>query len=103
MLCRNRSAEPGESELSLSNSSVSKVLDIAKKSGAPKVKRAQWQTAVAQLMAKGMTRRAHFKVVVGAEVLRAVGFTVQELLDVAFSPAELKVRVQPSPSKTLCP
>ena len=37
-----------------------------------------------------MTRRAHFKIVVGAEVLRNVGFGAQELLDLRFSPRELK-------------
>ena len=33
---------------------------------------------------------SRFKVVIGAEVLRNVGFGVQELLDINFSPAELK-------------
>ena len=92
LLLKNRNPEPGESELDLSLASVTKVFtDSQKSSGNLKAKRATWQASVAQLMVKGMTRRAHFKVVIGAEVLRNVGFGARELLDVGFSAAELKI------------
>ena len=98
LLCKNRNPEPGESEIEFSFNFVSKVYEAAQRGGVPKksdvagakAKRNAWQSAVAQLITKGMTRRSHFRVVVGAEVLRLVGFRAQELLDLNFSPAELK-------------
>ncbi len=90
LLCKNRSEDAGESELELSYSGVIKIFTDAQKPGNTRVKRENWQKAVAQLISKGMTRRAHFKVVVSAEVLRNVGFGARELLDLNFSPDELK-------------
>ena len=91
ILCKNRGGEPGESELEPSNAVVSKIFNDAQQEGKnKKLKRAAWQSAVAQLIAKGMTRRAHFKLVISAEVLRNVGFMAQELLGLGFSPQELK-------------
>ena len=91
LLCKNRAAEPGEAELDLSYTAVTKIFSDSQKTGGnPKAKRATWQASVAQLITKGMTRRSHFKLVVSAEVLRNVGFGAQELLDLAFSPEELK-------------
>ena len=91
LLCKNRSAEPGETELELSYTAVTKIfMDSQKTSGNKKAKREAWQKSVAQLISKGMTRRAHFKVLIGAEVLRNVGFGAQELLDLGYSPEELK-------------
>ena len=91
LLCKNRSPEPGERELELSYSAVTKIFaDAQKEGGNKKAKRDAWQKAVAQLITKGMTRSVHFCVVVGAEVLRNVGFTAQELLDLNFSAEELK-------------
>lgn len=91
LLCKNRSLEPGEGEIEVSFAAVSKVFIDSQKSGTNvKAKRTAWQASVAQLISKGMTRRAHFKVVIGTEVLRNVGFGVQELLDLGFTPSELK-------------
>ena len=72
LLCKNRNPEPGESELELSHAAVSKVfLDAQKTNLKKEARRDAWQKSVAQLMTKGMTRRAHFKLVVSAEVLRS--------------------------------
>ena len=91
LMCKNRNPEPGETELEFSYTAVTKIFtDAMKTGGNKKAKRDAWQKAVAQLITKGMTRRAHFKIVVGAEVLRKVGFGAQELLDLSFSPEELK-------------
>ena len=91
LLCKNRNPEPSEPELELSVTAVTKVFNDSQKEGVKKeAKRKAWQSSVGQLMTKGMTRRAHFKVVVGAEVLRNVGFGARELLDLAFSAEELK-------------
>ena len=57
LLCKNRSAEPGEQELDLSYSGVTKVFTDTQKSGNKKAKRDAWQKSVAQLITKGMTRR----------------------------------------------
>ena len=91
LLCKNRAQDPGESGLELSYAAVTKIFNETQKTGVTvKVKREAWQKSVAQLIAKGMTRRAHFNVVVGAEVLRNVGFKARELLDLGFSAEELK-------------
>lgn len=90
LLCKNRGAEPGEAELEVSLNAATKIFTDSQKGSNKKTKRASWQTAVAQLISKGMTRRSHFSVVVGAEVLHNVGFTAQELLDIKFSAEELK-------------
>lgn len=91
LLCKNRSTEPGESELELSYTAATKVFTDSLKPGVnAKAKRAAWQLSVSQLITKGMTRRSHFKVVVSAEVLRNIGFSVQELIDISFIPEELK-------------
>ena len=91
LLCKNRNAEPGESELEMSYNAVTKIFEDSRNpKQKPPQKRTAWQNSVAQLISKGMTRRAHFKVVVGAEVLHNIGFGAQELLDIAFSPQELK-------------
>ena len=91
LLCKNRSPDPGEPEIDLSYTAVSKVFTESRKDTSnKKLKRATWQTSTAQLISKGMTRRSHFKLIVGAEVLHNVGFGVQELLDLGFSDTELK-------------
>jgi ribosomal protein L13E len=90
LLCKNRSVEPGDQELELSYGAVTKVFTESMKKAPVKAKRAAWQASVAQLIVKGMTRRAHFKLVVGTEVLRNVGFGVQELLALEFTPEDLK-------------
>ena len=91
LLCKNRSEEPGDAELEFSRTPVTKIFtDAAKSSGNKKAKRAAWQTSVAQLITKGMCRRSHFRLVVGAEVLRNVGFMAQELLDLGYAAKELK-------------
>ena len=72
------SCPQGESELELSYTPVTKIFTDAQKTGGnKKAKREAWQKSVAQLISKGMTRRAHFKVVISAEVLRNVGFGAQ--------------------------
>lgn len=91
LLCKNRNAEPSDGELKPSIAAVTKIFNDAKKENVKSAaKRVSWQNGVAQLMTKGMTRRAHFKLVVGAEVLRNVGFGAQELLDLSFTAEELK-------------
>lgn len=91
LMCKNRNPEPGEGELEPSLSAVTKIFaDSQKTGGSVKAKRESWQKSVAQLIQKGMTRRSHFPVVVGAEVLRNVGFGARELLDLGFSAVELK-------------
>ena len=103
LLCKNRNPEPGDAEIDMSVTPVKKIYTDAckkeegKKESDPKkialklqAKRSAWQLGVAQLMTKGMARRAHFKVVVGTEVLHNVGFGARELLDLNFSPEELK-------------
>lgn len=59
LLCKNRSEEPGESELELSYAAATKVVnDSQTKGGGNKnAKRDAWQRSVAQLITKGMTRR----------------------------------------------
>ena len=67
LLCKNRSPEPDERSLELSSAAVTKVYLASQKGGNTKAKRTAWQSGVAQLMVKGMTRRSHFKVVVRLE------------------------------------
>ena len=90
LLCKNRNPEAGESELEVSYTPVVKIFSDSQKAGNSRVKRENWQKAVAQLMSKGMCRRAHFKVVMSAEVLRNVSFGARELLDIGFTAKELK-------------
>ena len=90
LLNKNRNPEAGETEIELSYSSVQKIFTDSQKNGEKKVKREAWHKAVAQVITKGMTRRAHFKIIVGAEVLRNVGFGARELLDICFTAEELK-------------
>ena len=102
LLCKNRNPEPSSQEIEVSVAAVTKVFndsrkekvkqkDDAKKFAAQaKAKRDAWRVSAAQLITKGMVRRAHFTLLVSAEVLRNVGFAAQELLDLSFSPEELK-------------
>lgn len=91
VMSKNRSTEPDEGEIEVSYATVSKIFhNAAKPGGIKSTKRAAWQAAVAQLITKGMCRRAHFTTVVGAEVLRNVGFDARELLELHFSAKELK-------------
>ena len=90
LLCKNRNPEPGETEIDLSYTGVAKVFADSQRGAGGKKSRAAWQTSVAQLIVKGMTRRSHFAVVISAEVLRNVGFGAQELLDLSFTAEELK-------------
>ena len=91
LMCKNRNPDAGEQELDLSYGGVTKIFnDAARPGGKKPAKRTSWQSGLASLIVKGMARRAHFKVLIGAEVLRNVGFGAQELLDLHYSPAELK-------------
>jgi len=94
LLCKNRNPEPSDGEIDASYNAVAKIFNEARAevNSASKraAKRGNWQTGVAQLISKGMVRRAHFRVLLSAEILRNVGFGVQELLDLAFSAVELK-------------
>ena len=93
LLCKNRNPDPSEAELDLSFTPVEAIFtDSARSGGNKKAKRAAWQSSLAKLISKGMARRAHFKILIGPEVLRNVGFGARELLDLGFSAAELKVR-----------
>ena len=92
VLCKNRSGEPSEAEIDMSYKAVRTLVGEAAKPGvATKLKRAAWQASVAQMMTKGMCRRAHFKVVISADVLRHLGFTAQELHELRYSPKELRL------------
>ena len=93
VLCKNRGVEPAEGEaFDLSFSAVSQIFSETAKPGlAVKVKRAAWQASLAQLMTRGVCRRAHFKVLISAEVLRYVGFSAKELHKLGYSPKELRV------------
>ena len=91
VLCNNRSGSPGADEIDLSFAAVSKIFSDAARPGvSSQVKCAAWQASVARLMTHGTCRRAHFKVVMGAEVLRNLSYSAQELHDIGFSSKELK-------------
>ena len=91
ILGKNRSAAPGDDDIELSFTAVQKVFaDAAKPGVASHVKRATWQASVARLMTQGICRRAHFKVVLSAEVLHNLGYRARELHDLGFSPRELR-------------
>ena len=51
--------------------------------------REAWEEKISTLLVGGETRRAHFKSLLDADVLRHVGFTARQLLDATYSPAEL--------------
>ena len=72
LLCKNRNGEPSEGELEPSTTTISKIFSDSQRGGNKKAKRETWQKGLAQLIVKGMTRRAHFKIAICAEVLRNV-------------------------------
>ncbi len=81
-----RTAAAASIEVRGSAAAVAALIEAAERG---ELGRAQWEAALVDMMAGGETRRAHLQALLGARLLRDVGFGARELLSCGFGADEL--------------